>query len=103
MCRAEHCEQSSEHGGSVPDAKLGSRPKEWAYGRGSRMQNAATAAHYCNGSKPVRRRPSNVFSTRAGLARSSESVETSEFSIRIQRRDQNAYLLFCCSRHCLCF
>src|SRR6516164_4649074 len=24
MCRAEHCEQSSEHGGSVPNAKLGS-------------------------------------------------------------------------------
>src|SRR5215471_7144219 len=37
MCRAEHCEQSSKHGGSVPDAKLGSRPKEWAYGRGSRL------------------------------------------------------------------
>jgi hypothetical protein len=50
MCRAEHRWQTSEHDGSVPDAKLGSRPKEWAYGRGSRMQIAATAAHFCNGS-----------------------------------------------------
>jgi hypothetical protein len=51
MCRAEHRWQTSEHDGSVPGAKLGSRPKEWAYGRGSRMQIAATAAHFCNGSK----------------------------------------------------
>jgi len=33
----EHWEQSSENGGSAPDAKLGSRPKEWLL---AREQNA---------------------------------------------------------------
>jgi hypothetical protein len=38
----------------VLDTKLGSRPKEWTYGRGSRTQNAATAADFCNGSSSTK-------------------------------------------------